>query len=953
MRAIRIFPFGARNVAGGDHEEIFVSLYDELHRWAEHLCNGQVPDAEDLLQDAFIEFMRRRPPLDAIQNPSAYLRTMLRNLHVSGIRRGNTLKRGTRSLVDFDCLELAVAGVDPRSAWDRRVELELLCGYICDRKEVSKSASVLILRFFHDYLPSEIALLMRSNRRAVDEWLRLARAEAHRFLQNPANGTVVTLNLDSPAGTDLAQQVRQTVFRHVSGDCLSPAELTALYAPSRLEPLGHQVLAHLVSCPTCLKAASEAAGIASPDDRTPPPEGRDSGATPINRPPASRDHLRATLRRALQRSREQRPTALVIAANGFEVSSQVLQPGHNQHSVRPNIGAEIGFVELFSETGARLIYLEIQPPPDGPLEQSADVELSDGRRVSLRVRFDQPWPEIQAAYDDPELEALAPAEPPAPPRRTGWLHRFRAHWRPAFAFACLLLIAVASVLWTTRRGVRPQPITAATLVRDAEAREQALTANKDGVVHRVLELEDRAAGVQRYRIETWTDTRRPAEARRVYDEHGVLVAGEWSSGAAGLHTLYRRGARPEFTVEPAPFDDTAYTIQRVSTTPWRFSPSPAAFRALIAASLQRATVVETTRDGEPVYLVEVHPTGDPLRSAILVLAKADLHPRELILLLRTASGIHEYRYRERGFTLVDRSRVPDVFLPLARTTRPRHSLPLDEPPILPAQPSPVELEAEAWYRMHQAGACNGEQTGIGWQPGGLLEIRAVVADESRKQALTEALAPLGEKAPLDVSIQVIDSDDTPGPSRRATTASTRQQTASQMAAYPLLRAYFSRQTGPDAALEARILDFADAVVTSSDRALAQAWSLARLSEWMGSQRLEGRSRVWAEQMLRDHARDFRQSSAALRTLLETVLPAPPPTPAAAPDAGLLENARALLKTVSAQNAAVHAAFVPGPAGSPAAIPDASWPASLLTLERRALWMEQHGLDQALASAHRR
>jgi RNA polymerase sigma factor (sigma-70 family) len=241
LRAIRLFSIEAKSVARSDHEETFVVRYDELRRWAERLCDGQLHDAEDLLQDAFIEFVRRRPDVEGIQDIDAYLRTMLRNMHVSGIRRVHSLKRGGRSCVDFDCLELAVAGIDPRLAWDRRLELELLCRYACSRKETSKSASVLILRFFHDYLPGEIACLMRSNRRAVDEWLRLARGEARRFLQDPGSPDsggsevspgVVTLAIDSPGGADLGHRLRQTVFAHRTGCCLSRAEVKALYAPS-------------------------------------------------------------------------------------------------------------------------------------------------------------------------------------------------------------------------------------------------------------------------------------------------------------------------------------------------------------------------------------------------------------------------------------------------------------------------------------------------------------------------------------------------------------------------------------------------------------------------------------------------------------------------------------------------------------------------------------------------
>jgi len=57
--------------------------------------------------------------------------------------------------------------------------------YACTRKETSKAGSVLILRFFHGYYPSEITKVIRGTRHAVDLRLRNACAEAKATLANP------------------------------------------------------------------------------------------------------------------------------------------------------------------------------------------------------------------------------------------------------------------------------------------------------------------------------------------------------------------------------------------------------------------------------------------------------------------------------------------------------------------------------------------------------------------------------------------------------------------------------------------------------------------------------------------------------------------------------------------------------------------------------------------------
>jgi RNA polymerase sigma factor (sigma-70 family) len=949
---------------------MFVARYDELRLWAQRLCDGQLHDAEDLLQDAFIEFVRRRPAVEGIQDIDAYLRTMLRNMHVSAIRRGHRLKHGGCCCVDFDCLELAVAGIDPRSAWDRRLELELLCRYVCSRKETSKSASVLILRFFHDYLPSEIASLMRSNRRAVDEWLRLARGEARRFLKDPGSPPgVVTLAIDSPGGADLGSRLRQTVFAHRTGWCLSRGEVKALYAASNPETLSHVTLSHLVSCPDCLSLATRAAGLVPLDDRLPPGAGSGSGkraGVRELRPAARKERIRATLRRALARVEEHRPSELVIAVNGFEVSSQVVQAGHNEHTVRPNIGAEIGFVELFSETGTRLAYLEIQPPPEGAIEQSAEIETSDGRRVSLRVRFDQPWPEIQATYDDPDLDAVplpeVPVARPEPrPRFAEWL---RTWFRPGLVLASLAAVLFVAGLLVRRQLTEAPAVSAAALIRDAETRERTLDNRRDRIVHRVLEFEDRlqstAAVLRRYRIETWNDAEHRAVARRVYDEKGALAAGEWETGGNPT-TIFERGSTPDVTLEPARPESSQLLLTRVSGAPWRLSLSAAEFRTLIGPYIREATYEVTALDGEPVYILRVASLEGPLQSAVLVLAKADLHSLQVVLVMRTRDGMHEYRYRERGFALLDRSGVPDVFHPPARSSRVESSL-SPSAPLLPVALDPVELEAEAWYLMHQAGACTGEQVGIGWGPDRRVEVRAVVSDEARKEQLLSFLEPLRAKASVDLSILTVGEGGAAslGPRRGiadARVARAERDALVRMPVYPLLRAHFAREAGADTGLDSRIGDFADAVVSSSDRALAQAWALAQVAEWAGSRHLEstsGRSRLWAEEMLRSHARDFRLSAIGLRTLLEQIVPAEAqPAASSGPvrDNTAVERARELLKSVSIQNAALHAAFAPGSETQAVAeVPDGAWLGSLIMLERRASWIEQQGLGQPLAAS---
>jgi DNA-directed RNA polymerase specialized sigma24 family protein len=86
---LKIFPTHPERRPNGrdDHEESFVSRYRQLLRAARRLTEGDAEAADDLLHDAFVQFVRARPELSGIEHLEGDLTTLLRNLHVSGLRR--------------------------------------------------------------------------------------------------------------------------------------------------------------------------------------------------------------------------------------------------------------------------------------------------------------------------------------------------------------------------------------------------------------------------------------------------------------------------------------------------------------------------------------------------------------------------------------------------------------------------------------------------------------------------------------------------------------------------------------------------------------------------------------------------------------------------------------------------------------------------------------------------
>src|SRR5215207_6684299 len=160
-------------------EQLFTERYKSLLAWAMRLTNQQRDAAEDLVQDAFVQFVLGRTRLEEIENIDGYLKTMLRFMNISRINRSAQLVHDESALAvaDYDSCRLGWMAVEPPRRMQASEELHQICTYACSRKESSKAGSVLILRFFHEYFPTEIAGVLNSSRHCVDQWQRLARRE--------------------------------------------------------------------------------------------------------------------------------------------------------------------------------------------------------------------------------------------------------------------------------------------------------------------------------------------------------------------------------------------------------------------------------------------------------------------------------------------------------------------------------------------------------------------------------------------------------------------------------------------------------------------------------------------------------------------------------------------------------------------------------------------------------
>ena len=396
-----------------ERERLFIDRYASLLAWALRLTNQQRDAAEDLVQDAFVQFMLGRTRLEEIENVDGYLRNMLRYMHIARMNRSAQHVHETAlSVADYDSFRLGWSAIEPTRRMQAFEELQQICLYACSRKESSRAGSVLILRFFHDYLPTEIASVLNSSRVCVDQWQRLARREAKLFINQPGRLRFVDAKQNKErqstylrSDCDLMPELRQMIFDSCRGECLPLEELANFYSGSQADALNTVKLAHIVSCSHCLDAVNGLLEMpcltqrysSQPCDSKEPPQDPPGGPSG-----GGTSDLTQRFRRRLQETREHKPHELRISVNGFLVSSMKVSAELSELTLNLTPDQPVEFVELSSEQGVQLLFFSINQM-SVQREQWAWIELSAGRSLETCFRNDN-GPSLEVVYRDPEFE---------------------------------------------------------------------------------------------------------------------------------------------------------------------------------------------------------------------------------------------------------------------------------------------------------------------------------------------------------------------------------------------------------------------------------------------------------------------------------------------------------------------------------------------------------------------
>jgi RNA polymerase sigma factor (sigma-70 family) len=920
------------------HDDLFMARYERLVRAALRLTEGEQAAAEDLVHDAFIQFTLKRPNLAAIASLDGYLFVMLRNLHISQARRASQTPTIKLAISDYDTAEIGLRLIDPQRRFQARDDLRRVCEYAVRRKETSKAASVLILRFFHLYFPGEIAKVLVTTRQAVEIWLLNARRESRLYLEDPtalkligkkeAANKVVRLHQHRPVrnSPDIFRELCENIFASRQGDCLTRDQLHDLYESEKA--IECERLAHTVSCPNCLEIVNDLLGLSSLNERhkmesadtdTSPPEGGGPPATSGGIGGAG--EIGTRLRRRRRETIEHRPRELRIAVNGFFVGRQKVGLPINELALKLNVEEKIRFIEVFSEQGLLLSHFTVTPPTDGELEQREAVEFGEGRTLETAVSFNTQWPTLNIVYRDPLVAHLqnvvveADADPlnaqldshdgeneaaesgldsltSDPPRKPSELGRdsgllglsqrlrriSRAQFwlRPGAITAVFALLLLAALFIVVRRNQPVAPVTAAAVLQRAASAEQLAAANSSTATHRTLQVEERRGSLDgellaSRRVELWQSAARGVMARRLYDERGRLLAGEWTR-SDNVTTRYQHGARPQ--LRPPGQAQSSVTLENV----WLLSPSATDFTSLVG----QAQDVKLEERGDHYILSSENAgaVGRKLVQARLVLSRDDLHAVEQTLLVQQANETRAYRIVETSFERRPNDAVaPAMFEPepeLLSSAEPEtrnFKLETGAPPSGPQPLTPVlataALEVEVLQLLNQANAFMGEQVSVTRTSEGRLLISGMVETEDRKSELLRTLASVRSNPAVRIEIETVaQAAQRERPKSPSNIAVERvEATEGTSPAYAELKKRFSDDEGRR---------YADRMMTRSRQARRHALALKQLAERFSLNDLralpESDRARWIG-LLQEHARECQREVRGLRRELQQVFPA--------------------------------------------------------------------------------
>lgn len=413
------------------NEDVFFAYYPRLLKWAVQITRNDRTAAEDLVHDFYLRVTRISRPIDEIEQLEQYLFRVLRNLYYARLRRAGRDPLNDLSIVDYDSVEQGLFAADRRELFFVRDHLRQVCRYACERKSTVRSASVLILRFFLGYYPSEVMKILQAGRSSVDMLLQVARNEARLSLKRPdairciapTGKPIVSFRPRGENTQQLFTELQEAIFSSTEGKCFDQAVIERRYAAdAEQQGLTTQELSHLVSCRICLDRVNTILHLPLLAERSPEDGidrdsasgsggGSSSGIANIHKKQSPNGPSFRRLEHLARQLFEHRPNSLQVAVDGEVRASQKVSAEINELRLKLAHKEEPIFIEVLSEQGFCLAFLQVAEPVsmDG-LEQVETASFSDDRSLVLTLSFAGEGPIVHVLYRDPVMAVAATVE---------------------------------------------------------------------------------------------------------------------------------------------------------------------------------------------------------------------------------------------------------------------------------------------------------------------------------------------------------------------------------------------------------------------------------------------------------------------------------------------------------------------------------------------------------------
>jgi len=899
------------------HEELFLAHHAWLVKRATQITQGRRDEADDLVQDLYIQLVHARPDLDFgdDEHVRGYLFRMMRNLSVSNARRTGRDALSNLLVVDYESAEFALASVDRSKLVQVRSALARVCDYTCSRMYTSRSASVLALRFFLGYYPSEIVRILQTTPVAVDKLLQAARLEARVLLERPGKlrflGQEIPL---APISTILLPEVpsalfaklRARIFASVKGECLTEESIRERYAQ---DGPGMEVsdLAHVTCCASCLNLISHTLGMADLSERFPTDkDDRQGGGT---EPSASSDDGPDTL--ALKKKDreiyEHSPAKLQVAVDGEIRVAHRIAAARNELQVKLDPLATPAFLEVISEQGIRLVYLQVEESQLAELKPCmARAEFSNGRFVELKLGFVSGELIATALYYDPlkeeQLEAsdspfLAPASeeiltwslvPQSAPVLSGGALRSFIHacfpfldslWPLGIAATAAGILLLGLGLWI-KKPAPPVAPTAIALIEKAQQIEEANMAT-GAAIHSTFSLETRSQdgkllGTQK--VDSWRSLKPHRLALRLADDEGRIVAGRWRA-ASGKTTTFSQG-RGLRTGEIPPIP-----LGGRNNSAWELIPGEEAYSAL--TSIGGDPTLRKADDGYDIEYEksQIRRAGGILRAS-LVLDRATLRPISETVDVESGDSVREYRFLRLTYEVVPANEVRDSdFAPVATLATLRPSPPV----VTDVSNHTTRLALQALQLLNNLGPEVESFVDLDRLTDGSVQIGGVLPTQQQKAAIVHVFQSLHSEGQLKLDLHASDEPAAPRVQPTTIEVESLEPVAVTGERIPLdgeIRSAPSTQALSGSALDERINQIASDALGHSARMHREAWTVSQIAandfsaDELRTMQPEDRT-VWLT-LLDKHILSLRQEVDSLTADLTPLVPDSTSRVAAAP-----------------------------------------------------------------------